>query len=190
VDLRARRDHPAVHRHQADRPGRPQPAGGLTATPAIGQPHLALAPRRLARPPLLLLRARLRSRSLDRELARGVPSWSTPLHAARAVALTERRHRAALAGCLDRLLDHASRPASHFIGCAVVPPCREQVWNAMPELLAIAARLRGPSPVAARGVALLLELLRDGAGPCYRSTHPRALTRALQPVARHLDTEE
>ncbi len=31
VDLRARRDHRAVHRHQADRPDRPQPARSMSA---------------------------------------------------------------------------------------------------------------------------------------------------------------
>jgi hypothetical protein len=86
-------------------------------------PHCALEPRRVARPPLLFLRAALRSPSLDREPARGVPSWASPRH-------------------------------------------------------------------GARGAALLLEPLREGAGPCYRCTHPCALVRSRRPVARHLATEE
>jgi hypothetical protein len=161
----------------------------MRAAPAIGYPRYALE-RRAARPLLMALRARLRAGSLDRELAGGVPSWASPLHAARALQLTDGRHRTKLAGSLERIVDHASRPRADFIGSAAVPPCREQVWDAMPQLLEIAARLRGPSPVAARGVALLVEILRDGAGPCYRCTHTRALVRALRPVARHLGAEE
>ncbi len=42
VDLRSRRDHRAVHRHQADRPDRPQPARGMSgervATVATASP--------------------------------------------------------------------------------------------------------------------------------------------------------
>jgi hypothetical protein len=136
------------------------------------------------------LRARARAGALDGELGRGVPSWASPVHAARALQLTDRRHRTGLASSLERIVAHASKPRSALIGSAVVPPCREQVWDAMPQLLEIASRLRGPSPVAVRGVALLIELLRDGGGPCYQCTHTRALARALRPVARHLGAEE
>ena len=48
VDLRPRRDHRAVHRHQADRPDRPQPARGMsrqTPLPASSARHAASAGR-------------------------------------------------------------------------------------------------------------------------------------------------
>jgi hypothetical protein len=162
----------------------------MRAVSAISYPDHALERHRVARPPLASLRARLRAGSLDRELACGVPSWASPLHAARALQLTDRHHRMKLAESLDRIVENASLPGADFIGSAVVPPCRRQVLQATGELLEIASRLRGPSLVAARGVALVVELLCDGAGPCYRCTYTRALTRALRPVARHLGAEE
>ncbi|MGH2852212.1 MAG: hypothetical protein ACRDLP_16550 [Solirubrobacteraceae bacterium] len=157
---------------------------------AIGYPTYALERRHGARAPLVSLGARVRAAPLDRELARGVPTWASPAHAARALQLTDRRHRATLADSLERIADHASRPRADFVASTVVAPCREQVWDAMPQLLEIASCLRGPSPVAARGMALLIELLRDGSGPCYQCTHRRALVRALRLVARHLGAEE
>jgi len=136
------------------------------------------------------LLARLQACELDRQLARGVPTWRSPVHAARALQLTGGRGRGAVARSLDELVEHASLRRSQLIGTAIIQPCREQVWAATPQILALRARLRADAPVAPRGVAALLEILRDGAGPCYQPTHPRALCRALDRAASWLDTEE
>ena len=63
-----------VHRHQADRPDRPQPAGRDDE-------------------PVAVLGARLHRRAIDRDLASGVASWRSPAHAIRVRQLTHPRHR-------------------------------------------------------------------------------------------------
>ena len=162
----------------------------MRAAPAIGLPHLALEPRRVARPPLLFLRARLRAEALDRDLAAGAAPWRSPLHAARAVQLTSPRMRAHVAGALESLAERAVLTPFEHAGCAALPPCRAQVADALPAIREIAARLRAPEPLDARGVAATLAILRDGAGPCYHPIHHRALTRALRAASSWLDPEE
>jgi len=150
------------------------------------------APReRRSRPrTLTALHARLRAGSIDRELARGVPSWRSPVYAARSLQVTSVRSRAALAHSLEDLVKRAGLPRSHSFGSAVIAPCREQVWHALPQIRELTARLRSREPIASRGAAGLLELLRDGTGPCYNYTHRDALSTVLNRVAAWLDTEE
>jgi hypothetical protein len=131
------------------------------------------------------LRARLHAPSLDRELASGIAPWRSPLHAARALALTGERNRRGLARSLERLIEHAQRPRGQYRG-AVVEPCREQVIDALPMLLGIAGRLRSADPIDARGIARLRILLSDGNGPCYVRIRRNALTDALQEISQWL----
>ena len=149
------------------------------------------APResRIAPRPLDAARALLRAGALDRELARGVPSWRSPVHAARSLQLTSRRGRAAIASSLDDLVARSGLPRRHLFGSAAIEPCREQVWHALPRILEITSRLRRSEPIASRGAAGLLELLRDATGPCYHRTHRGALSVALDRVTPWLDTE-
>ena len=86
-------------------------------------------------------------------------------------------------------MKHAEQPSTRFES-AVVPPCREQVREALPLILDIAFRLRASAPVGAPGIARLRALLCDGNGPCYSRTDPGALTIALQDVARSLDVQD
>jgi hypothetical protein len=130
--------------------------------------------------------ARLRAPSLDRELTAGCASWRSPTHAARALQLTSERHRRGLARSLEHLIEHAEKPTVGFLSAAV-PPCREHVREAMPQILAISSRLRSGEPLDARGVARLRALLSDGAGPCYTRSQPDALALALQTVSESLD---
>jgi hypothetical protein len=60
----------------------------------------------------------------------------------------------------------------------------------MPLILAIASQLRARDPVEAKGIALLTELLADGAGPCYMPSRPGALASALRDVPRFLDARD
>jgi hypothetical protein len=144
-----------------------------------------MARKRWARPPLLAsVSARLHAFRIDDELAAGVASWRSPAHAARAVQLTTRGRRRSLAGSLERLVSDAERPP---VLTAAVRPCFSQVLDAKPTIVAVAARLRSPEPVDARGVARLLALLSDGAGPCYVPSRPGALTSALQTAIRWLE---
>jgi hypothetical protein len=132
------------------------------------------------------LRARLRAPWLDRELAAGIASWRSPVHAARALQLTSDRSRRGWAGSLERLVKEVEQPPTALCR-AVVPPCREQVREARPVILAVASRLRSSAPVDARGVAQLRAVLGDGTGPCYVRSRPDTLTIALQNVSRSLD---
>jgi hypothetical protein len=133
--------------------------------------------------------ARLRAPWLDRDLAEGVPPWHSPVHAARAVQLSSRRRRRALARALERLVKDAERPPRPELG-AVIRPCRGQVIEAARPLRAIAARLRSGAPVEARGIAALQAVLTDGGGPCYSRAYPGALTARLEAVSRWLDVED
>jgi hypothetical protein len=127
---------------------------------------------------------------LDRQLVDGVASWQSPTHAARALQLTSERRRRALARSLQRLVEHAGRPAGLSIATAVVPPCREQVHSALPVILEICSQLGSRAPVDACGVARLQELLSDGGGPCYVCMYPDALMIALQDVSRWMEVND
>ena len=161
----------------------------MRAAQAIGSPAHAWD-RRTPPRALTALRARLFARSLDSQLARGVPSWRSPVHAARALALTGERGRASVARALEDLVEIAGLRRSQLLGTAVTMPCREQVWEALPQILVLTARLRSGTPVGSRGVAGVLEILRDATGPCYHRTHRHALALALERASRWLDTEE
>jgi hypothetical protein len=69
---------------------------------------------------------------------------------------------------------------------AAVQPCREQVRDALPEIMAIVGCLRSAEPIDAHGVVLLRALVSDGGGPCYANQHPAALTEALREVSTWL----
>lgn len=118
----------------------------------------AFTPGHIAR-----LIARLRSGSLDRALIAGADPASSPQLAARAARLTSPRPRALIADGLERLLLVAEGPKRRWWAAgrrgAVIANARE--------LRELAALLRGGSPMYARGMAMLGELLSDGAGPAY-----------------------
>ena len=99
--------------------------------------------------------------------------------------LTGDRNRRGLARSLERLVEQAQHPRSQYRG-AVIYPCREQVFEALPELLTIAGRLRSADPIDGRGIARLNILLSDGSGPCYVRIRRNALTDALQEISQWL----
>ena len=94
------------------------------------------------------------------------------------------RRRRSLARSLELLLERAEQAELRL--SAAIPPCREQVRNALPEIMAISALLRSAEPIDARGVAMLRALLADGGGPCFVPSHPTALTKRLREVSRCL----
>lgn len=127
--------------------------------------------------------ARAHALRLDRELAAGIPTWHSPLHAARAVQLTTHRRRRSLADSLERLAERTERSGPPGLGAAI-PPSREQVRESLPLILALSLRLRTPEPVDARGMAGLRALLNS---PIYIHSRPGALLAALQAVSEWLD---
>jgi hypothetical protein len=123
---------------------------------------------------------------MDRQLASGVPSWASPNHAAWALHLTSPGRRRSLARSLERLLEDAARPPVPTRATSI-KPCGAQVIEAGDEVQAIVTRLRDPDPVDARGIAGLLELLRDGCGPVYVPLRPGALVSALRLLLDQLE---
>ncbi|MBV9047787.1 MAG: hypothetical protein JOY58_05940 [Solirubrobacterales bacterium] len=161
----------------------------MRSTRALPPLRLPVMRARARRQRLAWLIAHLRAPRIDRDLATGVAPWQSRSHAARSLQLTTARSRRALARSLERVLKDAEQPSPAFLSAAIVP-CREQVYPARTLIGELAVRLRSRRPVAARGVAELRALLSDGAGPCYVSSDPQALTRALEAVSRWMDTRE
>jgi hypothetical protein len=119
----------------------------------------ALTPSRAAR-----LAARVRSGALDRALISGADPASSSQLAARAASLTSPRFRAMIADGLERLLLVAQGSTRRWWALAR----RKAVRANAHELNELAAVLRGGSVLYAPGIAILGELLSDGAGPAYR----------------------
>jgi hypothetical protein len=153
--------------------------------PPLRRTHSGIGPS----PPGLRSRARARVSgiALARELASGTPPWQSPRHAARALQLTGDSYRAALAHSLERLIALAEKPPRRR---DPVPVCRRQVRDASGWLHVVAARLRDPTPVNPRGMAMITELLADGTSPCYARAAPGALSRTLQDAVRWLEVED
>jgi hypothetical protein len=70
---------------------------------------------------------------------------------------------------------------------AAVSPDRPAVLAARPVIEALERRLVGPEPVAARGVAMLGELLTEPTSPLYRPPDPAALASRLRDAAAALE---
>jgi hypothetical protein len=118
----------------------------------------AFTPGHIAR-----LTARLRSGALDRALIAGADPASSPQLAARAANLTTPRFRELIADGLERLLLVAEGPTRRWWAAGR----RAAVVANACELRELAALLRGGSLLCARGMAIVGELLSDGAGPAY-----------------------
>lgn len=84
----------------------------------------------------------------------------------RAARLTSRRERDALAGDLARAVCGA-HDATAWLALRD-PLNRSNIIAAEAEIDEVIARLSGPRPVDARGVARLRRVLTDGHGPYYR----------------------
>jgi hypothetical protein len=131
--------------------------------------------------------ARVRSSRLDSALARGVAPESSAALELRAQALI-----GPVARRLGELLREivASAHARERLARAPVPISVSLVLESESELSALAERLLGGGPVAARGVARLRELLCDGGGPLYgRSPDAGQLRAALDAALEALEVD-
>jgi hypothetical protein len=117
---------------------------------------------------------------LDAEIASGLIPEAEPLRALRAHQLTARRMRDRLARSLESLvaLSERARPGLS----AAVPIRRREVRSARPALLRTAKLLRSEDEIDPRGVALLLELLADGASAIYNARADRRLEHVARRV--------
>ncbi|MGZ4185786.1 MAG: hypothetical protein ACXVUE_08110 [Solirubrobacteraceae bacterium] len=70
---------------------------------------------------------------------------------------------------------------------AAVPPNRREVLAAGTVIDALERRLRGPDPVAARGMAMLRSVLTEPASPLYLPDEPGALGSRLRAAAAALE---
>jgi hypothetical protein len=84
--------------------------------------------------------------------------------------LISAKNRRKLSDEILELLHKAQRPRS--VLDPTVPLCRRKVLNVRELFEELADRLQDGNPVAARGVAAVRLLLRDGTGPLYG--HPGA----------------
>jgi hypothetical protein len=158
----------------------PHPLSALEVPTLAAQTlERTLHPGALAR-----LEARLRAGVLDQAIAAGADPASLPAMAHRAAMLTSRRVRARLADGIENLVADVRQPARRLH----VMPARPAVAAGRELLLELAEILRGPSPVYARGVALLLVLLRDGTGPAYVAGGEAELGRHLRAARAALDS--
>jgi hypothetical protein len=128
-----------------------------------------LSPSRSAR-----LAATARASHLDAALARGVDPSSSAQLAARAATLSSPHARTVVADQLDRL---ARADTSDQVGRWGVRPNRDAVSANTDAMLALSALLRGTTPIYARGIAILSELMRDGTGPLYLGDSSTLATR-------------
>ena len=133
--------------------------------------------------------ARMLAPWLDEELARGMGTSLSEAHAARAAQLTGERTRRTVARRLDKLVQRAQNPRPSSL-IRIVPPCREQVSDAMPLILKIRSRLLSGDSLAPRGIACLKKLLSDRCGPCYVLSETKTLTLALQEVMDWLEGDQ
>jgi hypothetical protein len=119
---------------------------------------------------------RSQAAQLDRALAQGASPEASARLAARAAQLTSTRFRRDLAASLRRILVAAGPPAlpvpAHApLGSARglrVPLRTARISRCAPVLSEVASRLLEPGPVPVCGVAMVAQLLADGAGPLYR----------------------
>jgi hypothetical protein len=130
-------------------------------------------------PPVAAVRTRLRRRSLDRRLAAGAnPAESDDL-SRRADQLKSSVHRRELAAALLTLVEQAEGPSPPI--SAAIPIDRRSVLVARSDVIALALDLGATElDASARGIALVEQLLWDGASPVYAPIGPGALTQALR----------
>jgi hypothetical protein len=113
---------------------------------------------------------------LDRALADGARPEASASLAARAAQLTSTEFRRDLPASLRRILVAAGEPplpvaARSPLGASRplrVPLRSARISQSAPLLAELASRLLEPGPVPVAGVAMVTELLADGAGPLYR----------------------
>ena len=112
--------------------------------------------------------ARCAASRLDRELAAGASPENSARLAARAVQLTSMKARRNLAASVRRILAAAGDPAALAVITARparLPLARARIRQSAGPLAVLARYLAAPGPVPAQGVAMVSQLLADGAGP-------------------------
>jgi hypothetical protein len=167
------------------------PAGHKATAHVLLRDDLGRLTLRRLRPWHRLL-ARCAAARLDRELAAGASAETSVLLAARAMQLTSMKYRRDLATSLQRILAAAGHPPAGMpsqTGAGHpprVPLCRARISRSAGPLAALAGSLAAPGPVGAHGVAMVSQLLADGAGPLYREACGDDLGTIIEKMTRAL----
>ena len=131
--------------------------------------------------------ARLHADRWDHELARGsAPESSAPL-ALHAHGLVSAATRRGLASSLTRILGDAAGPGVPDWNALGPRHHHAHVLPARAEIEVLIGLLLAPTPVSARGVALVRILLTDGGSPLYRRATDRDLMSEIRKATRALD---
>jgi hypothetical protein len=129
--------------------------------------------------------SRVRSRTLDRQLAQGASPDRDPLLALRARYLMQPGTRRSLANSVDKVLRSATAPSVPRWGSRV-PVARGNVLDAADGLTALVEALSRQVPLSARGLAELELLMGDGVGPVYNPNSPERLPLVVHELLRTL----
>jgi hypothetical protein len=158
----------------------------LRTYPALGLGHL-----------LTRLQARVERSSLDAALARGADPCESRVLAHRAARLTSERTRKKMAARIEDIVARAGRaPSGKVVDVysrafsAAIEPDRDEVAAAGPLLMRVQELLLSSTPVYARGVALLEELLGQGDSSLYLPSSPGDLSHQLRRIIAALEGRE
>jgi hypothetical protein len=136
--------------------------------------------------------ARAAAARLDRELAAGASPEASASLAARAMRLTSMKFRRDLATSVQRILAAAAEPPAGMPSRAVaahpprLPLRRARISQSALPLAKLAGHLAEPGPVPVQGVAMVSQLLADGAGPLYHDACTHDLDDIIDKVTRAL----
>ncbi len=129
------------------------------------------------------LRARLRQRVLDREIAVGLLDGD-PARTLRASQLTGDAERHALAACLANIIDAADE--RHADPSSRLKLNHAEVLAARHEIVALIGALRSERRVNARGVALARRLIDDSCSPLLSVRAGQTVQQAVSEAATAL----
>jgi hypothetical protein len=141
-------------------------------------------PRRPAPGLRIRTSTRLQRDRLDRELAHGADSGSTPQLSLRAAQLRSHAERARIANALIEAVGEARQGDPVTIRPR---PHRKDVRESAEDLLALVARLRDDLPIDVRGAAMAARLVSDREGP-LRTKSEQDLREAIESTRHALDT--
>jgi hypothetical protein len=130
--------------------------------------------------------ARICAARLDRELAEGASPDASAALALRARTLLRPNMQCELGQQVARVLAEGTGPALRFRG-SKVPVRRSSIQAAADMFRELIDRLTGPGPLPVNGIAMVRNLLTDGAGPIYHPGSAEELRGALEQALASLE---
>lgn len=129
--------------------------------------------------------ARLRARSIDEKLLHGRISEASPAVLVRRARLLQRRHRAAVASGLRKIVAAARRRDWNMFAAQL--PLREaEILESEPLILTLADELEHEESISPRGVIMSDRLVTDGGSPIYRPTPmDRSGEQSVETAVKH-----